>query len=490
MGNSPITQPTPTPAPVAAPAASQIPDVLDTAISASLAKQPRASSSGADVLDGAISDSLAGRPVNTGTTNTPDKPSSLTWGNVGSGVVAGLGDVGRVALGMVPGGPAETGILKSVWDNLPPVKLANSVKQTLPLIDAYEKSRASGASISDSIKAANDTGLQHISNISPLSAVVAAFHANPTRETARALTDAAALAASLLVGGGAAREAAASTPEVAAAAPEASAAVEPTAVPEAADFGSASKPGLVQNVKSLVHSATASPAEVGETAAQPIAQAGVQSVAPTVGPSLRSGIDVQTPFSEAKTLYQTVDNAAKTNFKDLYTKLDAAQDDARLAASGSPEEAKAQLNIKNTQDAIDDAKAIAAKSGVPDVDKTLAQADAKFTVAQANKDFNSKFFGSQGVVQGNVAHGAPETINIDKAIDVLENMDKPNKYGASRLQQTSLGKDGAFKLKQALYDAQQAGKTAMDARSLRNTILKWTGIGGSAVLGLGYELTK
>lgn len=235
---------------------------------------------------------------------------------------------------------------------------------------------------------------------------------------------------------------------------------------------------------------TAPPAAMAEAAAQPVAQAGVKAAAPTVGASFRSGIDVDTPFKAAKQIYQTVDDAAKTDFKILYEKLDTAQDAARIAAPGSPEEAVAQRNIKATEDSIADHKAIAAKSGVPDVDKTLALADAKFAETQANKDFNTKFFGNQGVISGNVAHGVPETINVDKAIDAVENLDKPNKFGVSRLQQTSLGKDGAFKLKQYLYDAQKAGKTALDQRTLRNLILKISVPVATGALGLGYELTK
>lgn len=238
-----------------------------------------------------------------------------------------------------------------------------------------------------------------------------------------------------------------------------------------------------QAVKETMQGVTASPVVAGEAAAQPIAQEGVRAIAPPVGQSFRSGIDVNTPLAAAKTLYKTVDDAAKTDFKALYDKLDAAQDAAREAGIGTAEEAKAELAIQNTRAAIDDAKQVAVKSGVPDVDKTLAQADAKFAETQANKDFNSKFFGSQSVISGNVAHGAPETINVDAALRVLENMDKPNRYGISRLQQSSLGKQGAFKLKQVLYDAQKAGQKAMDTRILRNTIAKWVGLGGGAIEG-------
>jgi len=391
----------------------------------------------------------------------------------------------RAATSMIPGMPLVQaaqdlpGVAKTIWDNLPPVQLADSVKQILPLVDAYEKARAKGAPISDAINAVNDAAKQHTSNIIQIAPVVEAFKANPTRETARALTDAAALAASMFVGGG---------PEAAAAVPEEAAAVAPAAAPAAESEGLLTR--LTNPFKAKLKAQMATPEAVGEAASQPIAQAGVKSAAPTVGASLRSGIDVEKPLAAAKKLYQVVDDAAKTDFKVLYDKLDAAQDAARIAAPGSPEEAVAQRNIKAVEDSITEHKAIAEKSGVPNVDKTLAQADAKFAETQANKDFNSKFFGNQGVISGNIAHGAPETINVDNAIKTLENFDKPNKFGVSRLQMTSLGKDGAFKLKQVLYDAQKAGQTAMDARTLRNTILKWGIPGVGSALGVGYELTK
>lgn len=237
----------------------------------------------------------------------------------------------------------------------------------------------------------------------------------------------------------------------------------------------------------VIKEVSASPAEAGEAVSQPIAQSGVNAVAPPVGNSFRSGIDVQTPYGQAKALYKTVDDAAKTDFKGLYDKLDNAQDEARLAAPGSPEEAKAQLNIKNTQDAIDDAKKVAAQSGVPDVDKTLAQADAKYAETQANKDLNSKFATH---IRGNVSHGAPETFNIDSTIQMLEQMDKPNKYGISRLQQTSLGPKGAAALKQVFYDAKKAGAVAMNSRALRNKFLTYGIPGATGLLGLAYEATK
>lgn len=240
----------------------------------------------------------------------------------------------------------------------------------------------------------------------------------------------------------------------------------------------------VNPFRQSVSALTASPAEAGakaaEEASQPAAQQAVRTHAPTVGASFRSGIDAATPLADAKSLYKTVDDAAKTDFKALYEKLDAAHDAAREAGIGTPEEAKAQLAIKNTEDAITDAKKVAANSGVKNVDQLLKQGDAKFAETQANKDFNRVFFGNNGVFSGNVAHGAPESIDIDKAINALENFDKPNRYGISRLQQTSLKTQGAFALKQALYDAkkvgEEAGNKAMSSRAFRNLIIKYVAI--------------
>jgi hypothetical protein len=235
----------------------------------------------------------------------------------------------------------------------------------------------------------------------------------------------------------------------------------------------------------------ASPEEAGEATVQNVAQSGVRAIARPVGPSLRSGIDVTTPLAEAKNIYAAADKAAPgVDFKGLADRLDAAMDRERLTAPGSPEQAKALADVDSVEKSMNDARATASKSNVS-LDKTLKAADAKFQEVQANKDFNSKFFGK--VVSGNVAHGAPESIDVNQGIKILEDMDKPNKYGQSRLQQTSLGKDGAFQLKQVLYDAQKAGKTAVDARVLRNRVAKIAAYAVPAagtVVGGAYELLK
>ena len=158
-----------------------------TLVSGSLPDQPTSSGGlppGATLVSGDVP-----APGTTGVTGFLNK--------VGEGGAEAASDIYGVAKNLVPGGSAETNTLKTVWNSLPPVQLADSVKQILPLVDTYEKSRANGKSVSDSIKAVNDAAQQHSQNIQNLQPIVDAFRQNPTRETARAVLDASAAAASV-----------------------------------------------------------------------------------------------------------------------------------------------------------------------------------------------------------------------------------------------------------------------------------------------------
>jgi hypothetical protein len=231
----------------------------------------------------------------------------------------------------------------------------------------------------------------------------------------------------------------------------------------------------------------ASPKEVQSATEQQAVQPAVRELAKPVGESFRSGIDVAKPFAEAKAGYGVVDNAAKTNFKTLYDNLDRAHTAVWNSAPGSVEESQAQGAIQKAENDIEAAKQVARDNGVTDIDERLKAADTKFQEAQANKELNYKFFGNQSVIKGNVAHGAPESINVNSAINVLENMDKPSlKYGTSRLQQTSLGQTGTRALKYVLYAAQDKGEKAMARRVLRNRLLTLGGV-SIPILAALYE---
>jgi hypothetical protein len=334
------------------------------------------------------------------------------------------------------------------------VQAYHTITEDIPAVyKAYEAARSTGASISDAYTAAQSKAQEISDAKNGLTQAVKQFQTNPNKAAWNAVLQLGTVA---LGGELAGVPEAAETAEMA-----------ETAVPEAV---AESKPaGIVQQVLK------------GEKVAQPQAQAALRTGAGSTDTSisLRKVMQpsVDKAFTESKSLYKPIDEAAGTDFRGLYDRLDAAMDRERLTAAGSPEQAKAELDIKNTQDAINDAKETVKKAGIPDVDKAMQQADTKFTEAQANKDLNAKLFNNQSVVKGNLKYGAPETIDVDRAIDALENLDKPNKYGASRLRQTSLGDAGTDKLLQDLYDAQRLGQKAVS----KQKFAKWAG----GLLGVG-----
>jgi hypothetical protein len=230
------------------------------------------------------------------------------------------------------------------------------------------------------------------------------------------------------------------------------------------------------------------PAEAGDNVATAQSTTGVKAILGTKGtPTLSLGIDAETPYAVAKNLYQSVDKAAGTDLKVQYEKLANAQDRVMQTVDGSAEEAKALSDVKAQEDAIAQIKQ-RAKDANPnlDIDATLAQADKKFTEAQANKEFNFKF---KDALKDDVRPGTEPLVDTDKAIAVAKKMTQPTiKYPTPRLYQTSIGEAGANKLLDVLYAAKKAGKTAVTLRYIRNATV------GTAVLGAAdaavHDLTK
>jgi hypothetical protein len=230
---------------------------------------------------------------------------------------------------------------------------------------------------------------------------------------------------------------------------------------------------------------TATPTAAGEAAETEAATAGVKSVLGSKGTgTMALGMDVETPYTAAKNLYRTVDKAAGTNFDSLYTQLANAQDRVMEELDGSVGEAKALADVKTQEDQIAQAKQRAAAAGVKNVDQVLAQADAKFTEAQANKEFNFKF---KDAMNGDIRPGAQPTVDVDKALSIAKKMTQPTiKYPTPRLYQTTIGKAGANTLLDNLLAAKKAGEKAVELRTIRN----WT-LGAAATAGTAaYELAK
>jgi hypothetical protein len=376
---------------------------------------------------------------------------------------------------------AVPSIAKSLWNNLPPVQLADSMKQILPMLDAYEKKRAGGASISDSIKATDDIAKQHVKNISALTPILDAFKANPTRETARMLTDAAAIAAATFLGG-AAGEAAAPEADVAANAADATA-------------------GLPKGPPNPFRRMTMNPADRGALATQEPAQTALRTATADAGkatgtaPSTGGIRTLQSDNIPAiakveRATYDALNKASGTDLKSLYDsreQLQDALDDPTNIANID----KLQEKLDNTNTNIRNGEAQAIHNKVSP--KTLDNAKALTQKRYAMEDADKKIFNNNSLIKGNAANGTNETLNVDGAIKQLEDLDKPSKFAPrgspTRLEQ-AYGKEGADKLKQSFYDAQTKGQKFMNSRSLRNTLLKYGVPGAAGAAGVAYEALK
>lgn len=220
------------------------------------------------------------------------------------------------------------------------------------------------------------------------------------------------------------------------------------------------------------------------------ADAGIADAASTATGSVRNLLDdpIEALASKERDAYDTINDASGTDLKSLY---DHAEDvkDALDDPTNVSQRTALQSELKTTQDAIQKGEAQATANGVdPD---TLSQAKEMTKQRYAMENVNSKLFNNESVVSGNVEHGAPETINVNSAIRQVENLDKPSKFAPrgtpSRLVQ-AFGEDGAAQLKQGLYDAQKAGKTALSRQQLAKTAGKWAV--GAGVLAGGGELLR
>jgi len=394
-----------------------------------------------------------GATLVSGAVPPPSSPSFPS--EVGTGLGEAVRDIYGVGKGMVPGGPAETGTLKTIWNNLPPVQLADSVKQILPLVNAYEQKRASGASISDSLNAVNETAKQHMSNITNIKPVVDAFRENPTRETARALTDAAALAASMFVGGEA------TAPEEAATAAK--------VVPAAEAVEAAKSPSWF-----LRYNPFRTKIEARTAATQPIAAPAVRTAV---------GVEPGTPIlAGSKTVLDEP-------LADLATKKSAAykQIDDTVGFDLKAE----REHLADTQYAIKQPGADKAglQSEIDESTQRIAAANQKLTAAKIDPkvadSLNTSWEAGKQFKQVLVRSTNPDgTIKIDSLLNGSKNLRFNPKYG-DRLAQmfgqgdVAAGKPIADEFMTQLQAAQKAGLSAVKA----NRLAKW--VGGTLVGGIG-----
>jgi hypothetical protein len=236
-------------------------------------------------------------------------------------------------------------------------------------------------------------------------------------------------------------------------------------------------PGVVARVKQAINPKAATQPGTQSTlragAQASAADAGITGAVDTTG-SIRTLMDK--PIADTakieKGLYNTLNESAGTDMKDLFDYREQLQDALDDPTQISNHRALAK-ELSITDQAIKVHSDEALTKGVVTQD-TLDQAKAATQQRYAMEEGAKKLFNNESTVSGNVAHGVPEESNTDALIKQAESMDKPSKYAPqgspTRLQQM-FGKDGAFNFKQGLYDAQKAGKTVL----ARNDVLRMVG---------------
>ena len=486
-------------------ATTALPD-LDLSTSVPVSSTPAAQSPALPELDMSTSVPVPGTTGVTGFLNKVGEGGAEAARDI-YGVVKPMAT--DAAISMIPGGlgyeaiKQAPAVAKTIWNNLPPVQLADSVKQILPLVDTYEKSRASGASISDAIHAVNETAKQHTSNIINIKPAVDAFRANPTRETSRAVLDAAALAASMFAGNEAAPEEAAAVTAPAAEseglltrltnpfrAKAASAAdtAAATSKIEPAVAARTAKAGLAPGESGVTSAEAAAKTAQAATDAQAATQANVDQTlqniatkhatadgisAPAAGTATR---DILTANGDAlvdagKANYKILDKFTDGQFTNAQQELKNAQLELRSKAGMTDvDTGDLEANVTRAQWNVDQLFDNAVKNGMPKETADLAR--NQFKTGQATLD------AANDVRMANKVGGPAGTRATN--LNTLENR-WTARYDAGRLQQ-AFGEQGAKDALLQVHAAREAAETfqAMpptESQALRELIANHTETG-------------
>lgn len=397
----------------------------------------------------------------------PQPQSTLS--KIGTGAGEALGDVWDAVKGMVThpvsGGAVEAG--QGVYEH---------IKESIPILKAYEDSRAKGKGVFESLTAANEEARRQSEAKDVLKKRVDEFKKNPGQESVRALGDAAAVAASIWAGGKLMPALGAEAGEAGAgeAAAGEAAAAEPAAAPKPAE-GVVSKvtaplrqnsvqPGLQQTIRDAMN-----------TAAE---EAGVEKpTAKSIGKTASNTAD--NIYAKSKEQYRVIDEATGgrvQRFSDRLKNIQRQLDGLTGTEEDVAQEGKLLKAQKETEEAMheafEDAKAKGVDPGIVD------QASANFKRSQALYDLNhnirmARSGGSPDILEAKAAAKNPEILDPEKLfkrVDALEN--------SGRLQD-ALGETGARNLYKAVNDSLLQFRKVLKTQRLVKGAAKATGVGAS-----------
>lgn len=233
----------------------------------------------------------------------------------------------------------------------------------------------------------------------------------------------------------------------------------------------------------------------GEKVAQPAAQATLKNAATAAAADtgveaaeeaggVRTFLDdtIAKAATKERGLYDTLNEAAGTDMKDLYDRkeelLDTLDDPTQVHNRKALSD-----ELSTTQKAIKVHEDQARLNGVDpsSIDDATAATQQRYALQEVKKGL----FNNENVVQGDIAHGAPESINVDAAIKSAQRLNKPSRFAPegtpTRLMQ-AFGEDGANNLLRGLYQAQKAGQSAVKAQKIALWVGGAVGLGGGGAL--------
>jgi hypothetical protein len=362
-----------------------------------------------------------------------------------------------------------------------------SIKDSIPILHAYENARSSGKGIMESLSAANDQAKKQMEARDVLTQRLEEFKKNPTQATVRAVGDAAAMASAAWAGGEA----------LDAIAPETGAAGESTLSPEftaakdaTQEAAVAKEPGIVRQVLK------------GEKVAQPGAQQAVRQAvqasteaAGTADESMAAHIEDQPLLKGHETIVDKHLDALQAQEKAAYSKMDEAagfdvkaeklqlsNDQYKLKQLGNTDADIAQKgklieSINDSEARIADAEAKMKEAGVDP-----KSADAIHQQRMAGSDFKKALF------KNTSADG--QSVNVDGLLNAGKSL-RATKYG-DRLEQFFGSPEAADKFMADLGQMQKLGAHAIKVQKIASMVGKWIagGLVGGTAAGLGYEVLK
>jgi hypothetical protein len=417
--------------------------------------------------------------------------SGLLNGAPGSDLAKGKQDASNDITGFIKNTLSPRGI----WDSIPAVQFTHQVEQIFPLIHQYEKSRSSGASVGDSLRAVDNVARQHMLNIAPVQSVVDAFKANPTRATARTLIDASTAAATLLLGGGAGADAEAATTD---------AVVPTTTTAEAASAEAASAPARPNPFRQRIEQVAArnaAKAPISAGAEAVTEGPTVSDVQPQVQGAIRSSADAAAqdaglrpvdPSTPIRQVYQDVGDQLQARSKATYAQIKSVtgvdiKDDLlgkiklkntgiQNAITNGDEELAGKLEQERIglENQVGDAMTKAKAAGI-DVDSAAAD----WKRYKASYDINNHVVGSTSGVSG---IGEGEQVDPNKLSPRLQRASIGKTPGRPGRLQEFMGDDSSQSLRNAVEQSrvsitQFEPTTATGQRALQDILQSNTGKG-------------